>query len=170
MAHMTRAEIIELQKRFVDKERSLPGYKEGANTGTQTIAKALETDTASPVSVQLRNFGRVLKHYLDEARNPKQIDRVFFEFNSAVMWSTRGMAHDQAIRRARVDYDESKNPELVRQKELQKDKQRKLLEDNRKRMDQIEFNANLRPYYRKTVDISGLSPADQERMRELSGG
>ena len=134
MSHMTRAEIVDLQSRFVERERSLPGYKEGANTGTQTIATALTKDTAVPVSLNLRNFGRVLKHYLDEARCPKQLDRIFPEFNAAVGWSARGTSHDQAIRRARIEVNDARNPELVRQRHVQQEKQQRLLKDSRDRV------------------------------------
>ena len=106
---MTRAEIVALHKEFLEKEKNLPGYVACAPIGTNIISEALNKCVGVP-PLHLRNLGKLMKHYLDEAKTKPH--RVLTEFNVAVVGLGK-FDVQQCIKRARVAVDCS-NKEIVK--------------------------------------------------------
>lgn len=106
MGQVTRHEVTELVKKC--EEKILPkvqpiGMPGIIGVGFDTVKRELDRTTGVP-SVLLRNFARVLKHYIDEPRDPKNIHY----FNHVIFQVARGVDATKAIKRARTECDPAK--------------------------------------------------------------
>ena len=108
MGHVTRQEVSELLARFevkcVPKEMSIgmPGI---LLMGVNAIKHELNSTSGAP-SVRLRNFARVLKHYVEDA--PKDPNNIHY-FNHVLHQVSRGVDVTKALKRVRVEL----NPERI---------------------------------------------------------
>lgn len=108
MGHVTRQEVSELLAKFevkcVPKEMSIgmPGI---LLMGVNTVKHELNSTSGAP-SVRLRNFARVLKHYVEEA--PKEPNNIHY-FNHVICQVDRGVDVTKALKRVRTEL----NPERI---------------------------------------------------------
>lgn len=113
MGHVSRHEVGVLVEKFetrvIPKEMSLgmPGILLG---GIAAVKKELQSTQGAP-SVLLRNYARVLKHYSDLPKDPRNIHYA----NHAIAAVGNGQDVTKSIKRARSEVDLSvKESELRR--------------------------------------------------------
>lgn len=106
MGHVTRHEVQQLiekvEERVVPKEMSIgmPGI---LLTGINAVKHELASTNGVP-SVRLRNFARVLKHYAEVPKDPRNI----YYFNYVINQVDKGVDVTKAIKRARSECDPAK--------------------------------------------------------------
>jgi hypothetical protein len=102
MGQVTRQEVSELLAKFevkcVPKEMSIgmPGI---LLAGINMVKHELNSTSGAP-SVRLRNFARVLKHYVEEA--PKDPNNINY-FNHVIHQVNRGVDVTKAVKRVRTE-------------------------------------------------------------------
>jgi len=98
MSHMTRQEIIDLQDTVQARIKKHHGDRAELLKGVERINRELKKTEGVP-SLELRNYGRLMKHYLDPIK--AGLEGVV-QFNAALeLVADRGMDVQQAIRKAR---------------------------------------------------------------------
>ncbi|QVD49084.1 hypothetical protein LUCX_14 [Xanthomonas phage vB_XciM_LucasX] len=120
MGQVTRHEVAELIKKFEDtvlpKQMSLgmPGL---LYAGINAVKAEFDKTQGSP-SVLLRNYARVLKHYVEAPKDPRNI----FYANYVITAVHNGADVTKALKRARVECDPAKSQDELRKavKALQK--------------------------------------------------
>jgi len=106
MGIITRHEVNRLIEKFeatvVPKEMSIgmPGI---LFMGLNAVKQELNSSNGI-ASVRLRNFARVLKHYLEVPKDPRNIHY----FNHVICQVERGVDVTKAIKRARIECDPAK--------------------------------------------------------------
>lgn len=108
MGHVTRHEITQMIEQFEDKvipKESLKqiGMPSILLTGINAVKHELNTTQGVP-SVKLRNFARVLKHYLEVPKDPRNV----YYFNHVISQVYMGIDPTKAIKRARSECDPAK--------------------------------------------------------------
>lgn len=108
MGHTTRHEVTQLIQKF--KERLIPANLPiGSNgviyQGINGVEHELRRTQGVP-SLMSRNQARVMKHYLDLPRDPKNINYA----NTALYLLTRGMDATMAIKKARKTWEDMHDP------------------------------------------------------------
>lgn len=106
MAHVTRHEVTQLLNQF--KERVVPSQMSLGSPGlllmgVTSVEHELKTTQGVP-SVLLRNYARVLKHYIEAPKDPRNIHY----FNYVITQVAKGIDPTKAIKRARSECDPAK--------------------------------------------------------------
>lgn len=98
MSNMTRKEISDLQEAVQARIKKHHGGEPALLVGVERVARELKKGDGVP-TLQLRNFGRLLKHYCDPIR--ESLEQVV-QFNTALeLVADRGVDVQQAIKKAR---------------------------------------------------------------------
>lgn len=108
MGHVTRHEVTQMIKQFEDKvipkeslmQLGMPGL---LLSGISAVKYELDHTQGVP-SVKLRNFARVLKHYLEAPKDPRNV----YYFNHVISQVAMGIDPTKAIKRARSECDPAK--------------------------------------------------------------
>ena len=101
MSHMSRKEILDLRATFalqITKVEYAQGHEQPLMTGFTEVDAELKRTEGQPPSVKLRNYGRLMKHYLEELGNKPGAT---VRFNVAVGMVEKGMDVQAAIREAK---------------------------------------------------------------------
>ncbi len=129
MGHVTRHEVGELIKRFEDRvmpksmSLGMPGL---LYQGINAVKFELSKTTGAP-ELQLRNYARVLKHYIEAPVDPKNI----YYANTAIhLLGENKMDATAAIKKARKTYEAMMDPKRI-QKDAKKAMQRIQAEEQR---------------------------------------
>lgn len=108
MGHVTRHEVVQLIEKF--KERLIPASMPiGSNgvlyMGINAVEHELKRTSGVP-SLMSRNHARVLKHYLDLPKDPKNLNYA----NTAIHLLSRGLDATAAIKKARKTWEDMHDP------------------------------------------------------------
>lgn len=128
MGHVTRHEVGELIKRFEDRVMpksmalGMPGL---LHQGINSVKFELSKTTGAP-ELLLRNYARVLKHYIEAPVDPKNINYA----NTAIHLVGQGSDATAAIKKARKTYEAMIDPKRV-QKDAKKAMARIVAEEQR---------------------------------------
>lgn len=115
MGHVSRHEVTQLIQQF--KERVIPkdlpmGMPGLAYMGINSVENEFNRSEGIP-SVRLRCYVRVMKHYIDLPKDPKNLALA----NAAIHLVGKGFDSTQAIKKARKHVEEMNDPARIR-KEL----------------------------------------------------
>lgn len=133
MGHVTRHEVADLIKKF--KERVMPksmavGMPGLLYQGINTVEFELKKTEGAPQPL-LRNYARVLKHYIEAPVAPENINYA----NTAIHLVGQGMDATAAVKKARKTYEAMHDPKRV-QKEAKAAMARIVAEEQRQQASQ----------------------------------
>ncbi|WJJ55182.1 hypothetical protein [Xanthomonas phage RTH11] len=133
MGHVTRHEVGELIEKF--KNRVMPksmalGMPGLLYAGINAVEYELKKTTGAPEPL-LRNYARVLKHYIEAPVDPKNINYA----NTAIHLVGQGADATAAIKKARKTYEAMHDPKRI-QKEAKAAMQRIVAEEQRQQAPQ----------------------------------
>lgn len=111
MGHVSRHEVSQLIQQFKDRviPKELPlGMPGIAYMGINSVEHEFQRAEGSP-SVKLRCYARVLKHYIDLPKDPKNLALA----NAALHLVSQGFDSTTAIKKARKHVEEQRDPQKM---------------------------------------------------------